>query len=70
MYPDGKVSPIQEAQMTTVLDANVHNIAVKGTFDDCQVRDSLPDEDHGSTDLDRTFLNRSSLTPSSTPLIA
>jgi len=37
MYPDGKVSPIQEAQMTTVPDANVHNIAVKGTFDDCQV---------------------------------
>lgn len=23
--------------MTTVLDSNVHNIAVKGTFDDCQV---------------------------------
>ena len=38
MYPKGKVSPIQEAQMTTVLDPNVHNIAVKGTFDDCQVR--------------------------------
>ena len=37
MHPKGKVSPIQEAQMTTVLDANVHNIAVEGTFDDCQV---------------------------------
>ncbi|KAF2120917.1 putative threonine synthase [Lophiotrema nucula] len=36
MYPDGKVSPIQEAQMTTVMDANVHNLAVDGTFDDCQ----------------------------------
>ncbi|EGP84450.1 unnamed protein product [Zymoseptoria tritici ST99CH_1A5] len=36
MYPKGKVSPIQEAQMTTVTDANVHNIAVEGTFDDCQ----------------------------------
>ena len=24
--------------MTTITDANVHNIAVKGTFDDCQVR--------------------------------
>jgi len=23
--------------MTTVTDANVHNVAVKGTFDDCQV---------------------------------
>lgn len=38
MHPKGKVSPIQEAQMTTVLDANVHNLAVEGTFDDCQVR--------------------------------
>lgn len=37
MYPKGKVSPIQEAQMTTVPDQNVHNIAVEGTFDDCQV---------------------------------
>ncbi|KAK5121828.1 hypothetical protein LTR85_004703 [Meristemomyces frigidus] len=36
MHPKGKVSPIQEAQMTTVLDANVHNLAVEGTFDDCQ----------------------------------
>lgn len=36
MFPDGKVSPVQEAQMTSVLDENVHNIAVDGTFDDCQ----------------------------------
>jgi len=36
MFPDGKTSPIQERQMTTVLDDNVHNIAVKGSFDDCQ----------------------------------
>jgi Threonine synthase len=37
LHPKGRVSPIQEAQMTTVMDANVHNVAVKGTFDDCQV---------------------------------
>lgn len=37
LYPKGRVSPIQEAQMTTVLDSNVHNLAVEGTFDDCQV---------------------------------
>lgn len=37
LHPKGRVSPIQEAQMTTVTDANVHNLAVKGTFDDCQV---------------------------------
>ncbi|KAL7271783.1 threonine synthase [Rhizina undulata] len=36
LHPKGRVSPIQEAQMTTVLDSNVHNLAVTGTFDDCQ----------------------------------
>ena len=41
MHPKGKVSPIQEAQMTTVLDPNVHNLAVEGTFDDCQVSKKL-----------------------------
>lgn len=29
MYPHGRVSPIQERQMTTVLDANIHNVAIK-----------------------------------------
>ncbi|KAI2634535.1 tryptophan synthase beta subunit-like PLP-dependent enzyme [Xylaria nigripes] len=36
LHPKDRVSPIQEAQMTTCLDANVHNIALTGTFDDCQ----------------------------------
>ena len=36
MFPDGKTSELQELQMTSVLDANVHNIAVDGSFDDCQ----------------------------------
>ncbi|KAJ2454496.1 threonine synthase [Coemansia sp. RSA 2336] len=36
LHPKGRVSAIQEAQMTTVLDENVHNVAVQGTFDDCQ----------------------------------
>jgi len=36
MHPHGRVSPIQERQMTSVLDSNVFNIAVEGTFDDCQ----------------------------------
>ena len=36
LHPHGRVSPIQEAQMTTVLDDNVHNLALEGTFDDCQ----------------------------------
>ncbi|RKP05746.1 threonine synthase [Thamnocephalis sphaerospora] len=36
LHPRGRVSPVQEQQMTTVLDKNVHNVAVEGTFDDCQ----------------------------------
>ncbi|THY77474.1 threonine synthase [Aureobasidium pullulans] len=51
MHPKGKVSPVQEAQMTTVLDANVHNLAVDGTFDDCQdfVKALFGDADMNST---------------------
>lgn len=36
MYPEGRTSALQERQMTTVLDDNVHNIAIQGSFDDCQ----------------------------------
>jgi threonine synthase len=36
LYPNGRVSPRQELQMTTVTDANVHCIAIDGSFDDCQ----------------------------------
>jgi threonine synthase len=36
LHPHGRVSPVQELQMTTVTDPGVHNIAIKGTFDDCQ----------------------------------
>ncbi len=36
LFPDGKVSAVQRRQMTTVDDANVHTIAIKGDFDDCQ----------------------------------
>jgi len=36
LHPKGRTSEIQRRQMTTVLDANVHNIAIEGTFDDCQ----------------------------------
>ncbi|MFA7060647.1 MAG: threonine synthase [Pedobacter sp.] len=36
LHPHGKTSPVQALQMTTVTDANVHNIAIRGTFDNCQ----------------------------------
>ncbi len=36
MHPIGRTSPVQEKQMTSVLDDNVFNLAVEGTFDDCQ----------------------------------
>jgi len=35
LYPDGKVSNLQESQMTT-LGGNIHPLKVKGNFDDCQ----------------------------------
>ncbi len=36
LHPQGRVSEVQRRQMTTVLSDNVHNIAIEGTFDDCQ----------------------------------
>ena len=35
LYPSGKVSPLQEKQITT-LGENIHALEVRGTFDDCQ----------------------------------
>ena len=36
IHPKGRVSDVQRRQMTTVSDANVHNIALEGSFDDAQ----------------------------------
>ena len=36
LHPHGRVSEVQRRQMTTVEAANIHNIAIEGTFDDCQ----------------------------------
>ena len=36
LHPHNRVSPVQQMQMTTVEDPNVFNIAIEGTFDDCQ----------------------------------
>jgi threonine synthase len=35
LYPSGKVSPVQEKQLT-VLGKNIHALEIEGTFDDCQ----------------------------------
>ena len=34
--PHGRMSPFQQAQMFSLQDANIHNLAVRGVFDDCQ----------------------------------
>lgn len=36
LFPEGMVTAFQRRQMTTVQDGNVHALAVRGTFDDCQ----------------------------------
>lgn len=36
LSPHGRMSAFQRAQMYTLADANIHNLAVRGTFDDCQ----------------------------------
>jgi threonine synthase len=34
--PHGRMSPFQQAQMFSLTDANIHNLAIEGVFDDCQ----------------------------------
>lgn len=34
--PNGRMSPFQQAQMFSLMDENIHNIAIEGVFDDCQ----------------------------------
>lgn len=36
LYPQGRISEVQRRMMTTPAEANVHAVAVEGTFDDCQ----------------------------------
>ncbi|MCB1556949.1 MAG: threonine synthase, partial [Alphaproteobacteria bacterium] len=46
LHPEGRTSDVQRRQMTTVHAPNVHNIALQGTFDDCQalVKEMFADE--------------------------
>ncbi|MCB1446559.1 MAG: threonine synthase [Rhizobiaceae bacterium] len=50
LFPHEKVSPVQQRQMTTTAHANVHAIAVRGTFDDCQNLVKAMFNDHGFRD--------------------
>ncbi|MEP2829993.1 threonine synthase [Parvibaculum sp.] len=50
LHPKGRVSEVQRRQMTTVLDMNVHNIAVEGSFDDCQALVKAMFNDHAFRD--------------------
>jgi threonine synthase len=45
LYPSGKVSPVQEKQLTT-LGKNIHALEIEGNFDDCQhmVKEAFTDE--------------------------
>jgi threonine synthase len=50
LHPAGRVSEVQRRQMTTVPSANVINIAVEGTFDDCQALVKAMFNDHAFRD--------------------
>jgi threonine synthase len=46
LHPHERVSEVQRRQMTTLMGDNIHNIAVRGNFDDCQqmVKQSFADQ--------------------------
>jgi threonine synthase len=46
LHPHERVSEVQRRQMTTLMGDNIHNIAVRGNFDDCQqmVKQSFSDQ--------------------------
>lgn len=46
LHPKGRVSDVQRKQMTTVIEDNVHNIAIEGDFDDCQAMVKALFNDH------------------------
>ncbi len=50
LFPHGKVSPVQQRQMTTSDADNVHALAIEGNFDDCQGLVKAMFNDHGFRD--------------------
>ena len=50
LFPEGRVSDVQRRMMTTPTEANVHAVAIKGTFDDCQSLVKAMFNDHAFRD--------------------
>jgi threonine synthase len=50
LFPAGRVSDVQRRMMTTPSDANVHAVAIEGTFDDCQALVKAMFNDHAFRD--------------------
>ncbi|HVI87066.1 MAG TPA: threonine synthase [Dongiaceae bacterium] len=50
LHPKGRVSEVQRRQMTTIPSANVFNLAIEGTFDDCQDMVKAMFNDHAFRD--------------------
>jgi len=50
LFPDGRVSDVQRRMMTTPKEANLHALAVRGTFDDCQALVKAMFNDHAFRD--------------------
>ena len=50
LFPNGRVSDVQRRMMTTPTDANVHALAIEGTFDDCQALVKAMFNDHAFRD--------------------
>ena len=46
LFPHGRVSPVQQRQMTSSTAANVHALAIEGNFDDCQALVKAMFNDH------------------------
>ena len=72
LHPKGRVSDVQRRQMTTATEPNVHNIALEGTFDDCQgiVKALFADAElRDSLALDRRQLDQLRPHPRPDPLL-
>ena len=53
LFPNGRVSDVQRRMMTTAPDANIHAVAIDGTFDDCQAILKALFNDHAFRDTVR-----------------